>query len=91
MSREGHGPPIFSNRRIFGNFNALSEKFWTSAVRKDKGFELYRKIIELGPPLLYRCHDVSVYARKNLRERGESGLLMHFKDALSLSIQLMEH
>ena len=49
-------PPIFSNWRILGNFNVLLENFRTSAVAKDKGFEFYRKIFELGP-LLYSCHD----------------------------------
>ena len=47
---------IFRNHRIFGNFNVSSENFPTFAVGKDKGFEFYRKIFELGP-LIYRYHD----------------------------------
>ena len=48
----GHGPQFFRNRRIFGNFNASSENVRTFAVGKGRGFEFYRKIIELGPPTL---------------------------------------
>ena len=50
---EGATPTkFFQNRRIFGNSNASSENFWTFAAGKDKGFEFYRKIFELGPPTL---------------------------------------
>ena len=52
-------PKPLRYRPIFGNFNVLSEDFWTFAVGKDKGFEFYRKIHELVP-LLDRCHDASV-------------------------------
>ena len=38
----------FRNRRILRNFDTLSENFCTFAVGKDKGFQFYRKIIELG-------------------------------------------
>ena len=52
-------PQVFRNCRMFGNFNASSENFRMFAVSKDKGFEFYRKIIELGtlPPTLQvpRC------------------------------------
>ena len=44
----GHALQFFRNRRIFRNFNASSENFRTFAATKDKGFEFYRKIIELG-------------------------------------------
>ena len=44
--------PYFLNHRIFANINVSSENFHTLAVGKDKGFELYRKIFELGPPIL---------------------------------------
>ena len=53
-------PKSLRYRPIFGNFNVLSEDFRTFAVGKDKGFEFYRKIHELAPPLLDRCHDASV-------------------------------
>ena len=43
---------FFQYSWIFGNFNASSENFWILAVSKDKGFEFYRNIIELGPPTL---------------------------------------
>ena len=49
-----HAPKFSRNRRIFGNFDALSEKFLSSAMGKEKGFEFYRRVIELGP-LLYMC------------------------------------
>ena len=50
--QRGDGLQCFRNRRIFGNFNASSENFLTSAVGKDKSLKYYRKIIELGPPTL---------------------------------------
>ena len=48
--RGGHDPQVFPNHRIFGNFNALLENFWTFTVGKNKGFSSYQKIIELPPP-----------------------------------------
>ena len=45
-------PQPFRNRRIFGNFVVSSDNVRTFAVCKDKGFEFYRKIFELGPPTL---------------------------------------
>ena len=45
-------PQYFPNRRISGNLNASSENFRTLAAGENKGFEFYRKIIELGPPTL---------------------------------------
>ena len=60
---------FFRNRWIFGNFTDSSENFRTSAVGKDKGFEFYRKIFELAPPLLHRCHDAP-----------DSGQILCFKD-----------
>ena len=42
-------PNFFEIRPIFGNFDASSENFRTFAVGREKGFELYQKIIELGP------------------------------------------
>ena len=50
--RGDHGSQFFRSRQIFRNFNGSSENFRTFAIRKDKGFEFYRKIIELGPPIL---------------------------------------
>ena len=51
--------PLFvQNRWIFGNSNVSSENFRTFGVGKDKGFEFYRKIFELGPTALHlprRC------------------------------------
>ena len=47
--REAMATEFFRSRRVFGNFNGSSENFRTSAVGKDKGFELYRKIVELAP------------------------------------------
>ena len=49
-----HARKFSRNRQIFGNFDALSEKFLSSAMGKEKGFEFYRRVIELGP-LLYMC------------------------------------
>ena len=36
----------------FRNSYALLDNFWTFAVSKDKGFEFYQKINELGSPTL---------------------------------------
>ena len=47
VGQRGQGPPIF---RIFGNLHVSWENFRTSAVGKDRGFEMYRKISELGSP-----------------------------------------
>ena len=52
---QGAMPPISFWKLLF-----LVEQFWTSAVGEGKGFEFYQKIIEFGP-LLYRCHDASVW------------------------------
>ena len=55
MAGRGRGPchlQIFFRSSDFGNFNASSENFQTYAVSKDKGFEAYLKIIELGSPIL---------------------------------------
>ena len=55
MAREGqggHGPYNFFEIVGFRSFNASSENFRTFAICKDKGFELYWKVIELGPPTL---------------------------------------
>ena len=41
--------PIFRYHQIFGNFNLLSETFRNFSLGKDKGFEFYWKIFELGP------------------------------------------
>ena len=43
-------PQFFLNRRIFENFDISSDNFLTFDVGKCKGFEFYRKMIELGPP-----------------------------------------
>ena len=48
-------PQILRNHPIFRIFNALSENSPTFAVSEDKGLELYRKIIELGPSPYYTC------------------------------------
>ena len=64
---------FFRNRRIFGNFNASSEHFRTFAVGKDKAFEFYRKIFELAPLLLYRCHDASARSiGLTIKNKGDS-------------------
>ena len=59
-------PQYFQNRRISGNFNASSENFRTLAAGENKGFEFYRKIIELGP-LLYSYHDAPVIRKLPMR------------------------
>ena len=46
----GHDHQFFRNRRIFEGVNASSENFRTFGVSKNKSFEFYRKIIELGQP-----------------------------------------
>ena len=43
-------PSTFRNHRILGNVNASSENFRIFTVRKVEGFEIHRKIFELGPP-----------------------------------------
>ena len=40
---------FFRNLRIFETFNVSSERFRTFAIGKDKDFEFYQKIFELGP------------------------------------------
>ena len=47
-----HGPPISSKLSDFRKFNASSENARTFAVSIDKGFEFYRKVIELRSPTL---------------------------------------
>ena len=59
---EAMGPrplKFIRSHRIFRNCKVSSETFWNLAVGKDKGFEFYRKVFELGPPLLYRYHKAS--------------------------------
>ena len=58
----GHAPKFYESRRIFRNFEASSKNFRCFAVGKNKGFEFYRKILELGP-LPYMCQDApaSIY------------------------------
>ena len=53
-------PKFLRNRRIFGNFNVSLETFWSFAVGKDRGFECYRKYLNLAP-LLYKCQDASAH------------------------------
>ena len=53
-----HGPLLFQKFQIFGGFSVSSENFRTFAFGKDKSFEFYRKIFELGP-LLYRYYEAS--------------------------------
>ena len=55
----GHGPPLSSKWSDFWKFNALSENVWTFAVSIDKGFEYYRKIIELRSPTLQEPRNVA--------------------------------
>ena len=58
---------IFGFSEIFPKIrSASSEDFRTFAIGKDKGFEFYWKIIELGPPL-YRFHDAPV---TNMKEES---------------------
>ena len=44
---------FFRNLRIFETFNVSSERFRTFAIGKDKDFEFYQKIFELGPSNLH--------------------------------------
>ena len=49
----GRGPwplQLFEIVGFYRNVNASSENFWIFVAIKDKGFEVYWKIIELGPP-----------------------------------------
>ena len=44
--------PISLKSSDFGNFNVLSENFWTFAVGNDKGFKFYLKSLNLASPTL---------------------------------------
>ena len=50
-SRGCHNPSIFSQSSEFRKFSCFVRNL-TFAVGKDKGFEIYREIFELGPPTL---------------------------------------
>ena len=47
-----HGPLISSKLSDFRKFNASSENVLTFAGSIEKGFEFYRKVIELPSPTL---------------------------------------
>ena len=49
---KGQDSNFFLNHWVFGNCNVSLENFCTFSVGKDKSFELYQKIFELGPPTI---------------------------------------
>ena len=51
--RGSHGSMFFKNHRTFGNYKVSSGKLQIFGVGKDKGFEFYRKVFELGSPTLH--------------------------------------
>ena len=52
QGRSGRGAGGHNAFGIFRDFNVSSESFRNFALGKDKDFEFYQKIFELGPPTL---------------------------------------
>ena len=61
---------LFESRRIFGNVDASSENFQTFVVSKDKGFEVHRKVIELGPPPPSYSTGETAFEIKSMQSKG---------------------